>query len=64
MFLGLPDPDPFVRGTDPDPAPDQEKIKFVRLKIMCLLVSFKNIKKIFASLKSLKKEVVSEVGSG
>jgi hypothetical protein len=22
MFLGLPDPDPFVRGTDPDPAPD------------------------------------------
>ncbi len=22
MFLGLPDPDPFVRGTDPDPDPD------------------------------------------
>ncbi len=21
MFLGLPDPDPFVRGMDPDPAP-------------------------------------------
>jgi hypothetical protein len=38
--LGLPDPDPFVRGTDPDPAPDQEKIKFVRLRVMCLLVSF------------------------
>jgi hypothetical protein len=22
MFLGLPDPDPLVTGTDPDPAPD------------------------------------------
>jgi hypothetical protein len=22
MFLGLLDPDPLVRGTDPDPAPD------------------------------------------
>jgi hypothetical protein len=22
MFLGLPDPDPLVRGTDPDPDPD------------------------------------------
>jgi hypothetical protein len=22
MFLGLPDPDPLVRGTDPDPASD------------------------------------------
>jgi hypothetical protein len=22
MFLGLPDPEPLVRGTDPDPDPD------------------------------------------
>ncbi len=22
MFLGLPDPDPLFRGTDPSPAPD------------------------------------------
>ena len=22
MFLGFPDPDPLVRGTDPDPVPD------------------------------------------
>jgi hypothetical protein len=22
MFLGLPDPDPLIRGMDPDPAPD------------------------------------------
>jgi hypothetical protein len=22
MFLGLPDPDPLVRGKDPSPAPD------------------------------------------
>ncbi len=53
MFLGFPDPDPFVRGTVPD-------LKFLRLK-----VSYK--KKIknffFASLKSLKKGVWSGVGS-
>jgi hypothetical protein len=24
MFLGLPDPGPLVRGTDPIPAPDQD----------------------------------------
>ncbi len=24
MFLGLPDPDPLVRGMDTDPAPDQD----------------------------------------
>jgi hypothetical protein len=24
MFLGLPDPDPFVRGMDPDPASDPD----------------------------------------
>jgi hypothetical protein len=24
MFLGLLDPDPLVRGIDPDPAPDQD----------------------------------------
>jgi hypothetical protein len=24
MFLGLPDPDPLVRGMDPDPAPDPD----------------------------------------
>jgi hypothetical protein len=27
MFLGLPDPDPLVRGTDPDPAPAPFLIK-------------------------------------
>ncbi len=26
MFLGLPDPDPLVRGMDPDPAPDPSTI--------------------------------------
>jgi hypothetical protein len=52
MFLGLqdPDPDPLVRGADPDPAPS-------------LLLSKKSYKKkyrnnfFFASLKSLRKEV-------
>ncbi len=24
MFLGLPDPDPLVRGIDPDPDPDPD----------------------------------------
>ncbi len=24
MFSGLPDPDPLVRGMDPDPAPDTD----------------------------------------
>jgi hypothetical protein len=27
MFLGLPDPDPFVRGVDPDPDPFISKQK-------------------------------------
>ncbi len=27
MFLGLPDPDPLVRGTDPDPDPSTIKHK-------------------------------------
>jgi hypothetical protein len=56
MFLGLhdPDPDPSVRGTDPDPmfpfseimlakwnfnTKFEQKIYFLRLKIMCLWVS-------------------------
>jgi hypothetical protein len=27
MFLGHPDPDPLVPGTDPDPAPDPSIVK-------------------------------------
>jgi hypothetical protein len=27
MFLGLPDPDPLVKGMDPNPAPDPSNIK-------------------------------------
>jgi hypothetical protein len=30
MFLGLPDPDPLVRGTDPDPSIFKQKKKLVR----------------------------------
>ncbi len=31
MFLGLPDPDPLVRGNDPDPGPDPcHQAKIVR----------------------------------
>jgi len=26
MFLGLPDPEPLVRGIDPDPDPEQDSI--------------------------------------
>ena len=36
MFLGLKDPDPLVRGMDPDPDPALDRI---------LLSSFKNSKK-------------------
>jgi hypothetical protein len=59
MFLGLPDPDPLVRGMDPDPDSSlsqkgvewteimlvkqnfSNKLNFLRLKIMCLRVSYK-----------------------
>jgi hypothetical protein len=37
MFLGLPDPDPLVRGMDPDPAPNP--------RFWTLLLSSKNSKK-------------------
>jgi hypothetical protein len=75
MFLGLPDPDPLVIGTDPDLTPAlygtfpfshkcverteimlakenfntkyQQKIKFLRLKIMWLWVSYKKKIEIF-----------------
>ncbi len=45
------------------------KIKFLRLKIMCLWLSYKQKKCVennfvFASLKSLKKEVGSRIGPG
>jgi hypothetical protein len=43
------------------------KVKFLRQKIMCLRVSYKKKyekKKLFASLKSLKKRVGSKVRSG
>ncbi len=79
MFLGRQDPDPLVRGTDPAPGSflflkyclqnriltqHSSRIDFLRLKVMCLWVSYK--KKIwkkniifFASLKSLKRGVES-----
>jgi hypothetical protein len=44
-----------------------QKIKFLRLKIMCLWVSYKKEiwkKRTFPSLKSLKKGGGSGVGSG
>ncbi len=31
MFLGLPDPDPLVRGMDPDPAPDPDPSLFSKV---------------------------------
>jgi hypothetical protein len=69
LILGLPDPDPFVRGKDPDPFLERTEIMlenkilaknkiFLRLKIMCLLASYKinNNKFFFCILKSRKKE--------
>ncbi len=42
MFLGLLDPDPLVRGTDPaqDPAPDPSIIAKIARKTLSLLTSF------------------------
>jgi hypothetical protein len=45
MFLGLPDPDPLVRGTDPDPDPDPSTHNFS--KMMCLWVNYKKKKFFF-----------------
>jgi hypothetical protein len=49
MFLGLPDPDPLVRGMDQDPAPDPNpdpsiiKQKYQKnLDSYCFLTSFGN----------------------
>jgi hypothetical protein len=49
MFLGLPDPDPLVRGTDPDPSPDfyhQTKIERKTLipTVLSLLYDFLSLK--------------------
>jgi hypothetical protein len=45
MFLGLPDPDPLVRGMDPDPSTvssfyQQEKILKKNLDFYCFVTSF------------------------
>jgi hypothetical protein len=40
MFLGLPDPDPFVRGVDPDSSISKQKKKIVRKKTLILNYSF------------------------
>jgi hypothetical protein len=59
MFLGPLDQDPFFRGTDPDPFLVSERclsnkiltqnfskeLNFLRLKMMCLCVSYKKKKK-------------------
>jgi hypothetical protein len=39
-FLGLPDPDPLVRGTDPDPNPSNSKTKIVRLVRFTMFCDF------------------------
>jgi hypothetical protein len=44
MFLGLPDPDPLVRGMDPDPDP-----ALLWIPIRILLSSCKNSKKNLSS---------------
>ncbi len=38
MFLGLPDPDPLVRGMDPDPALDPNPSIFMKKKIIRTLI--------------------------
>ncbi len=62
MFLGLPDSDPLVRGTDPDPSLltqyFSKKVKFLRLKIDKGQKDEEK-KYFYTSLKSLKKGVGS-----
>jgi hypothetical protein len=36
MFLGLPDPDPLVRGTDPDLAPDRIRLRILPFSHRCV----------------------------
>ncbi len=38
MFVGLPDPDPLVRGTDPDPSIIKQNIK-KNLYFSCFVTS-------------------------
>jgi hypothetical protein len=80
MFVGLPDPDPFVRGPDPDPSPfliDVLSGLKECLQNRILTQNFRKKYKIldcwqvifkknifFAFLKSMKKEVGSGVESG
>ncbi len=74
MFLGLLDPDPLVRGMDPDPGlariqilPFSHKGVVIGTAIFTFRVSYKEKyekNKFFASLKSLKKGVGSRSGSG
>jgi hypothetical protein len=47
MFLGLPDPDPLVRGMDPDPAPDPDPSSKKNLDSYCFVTSLD-----FLSLKN------------
>ncbi len=39
MILGLPDPDPLVRGTDPDPNPSLKGVE--QTEIMLVKYNFK-----------------------
>ncbi len=47
MFLGLPDPDPLVRGMDPDPAPSSCKNSKKNLDSLYFVIFF-----YFLSLKN------------
>jgi hypothetical protein len=39
MFLGLPDPDPLIRGTDPDPSIIKQKKYEKHLDSYCFVTS-------------------------
>jgi hypothetical protein len=48
MFLGLLDPDPLVRGMDPDPAPDPNPLSASKnskenLDSYCFMTSFDSV---------------------
>jgi hypothetical protein len=54
MFLGLPDPDPLVRGTDPVPDPDHKCVE--RTEIMPAKINFN--KKFLRKIKNIRLTIM------
>jgi len=59
MFLGLPDPDPLVRGMDPDPAPDSDPSTIMQKYYFVTLFDFLFLKTdVNVPSKSIKQKKI------